>query len=238
MKQRTLSIGDPHGLRVVDIIVNQLPNYDKIIVVGDYVDSFNVDNITIQSNLYDLIELKKRNIDKIILLWGNHDIQYYFGYDRHGCSGYRPDMKESLYELFKTNKNLFQLAYQIDNYLWTHAGISKGWYNNSFSKYLKIANIEDLSLADQLNDAFEQYFEGLFDVGHYRGGSNDVGGLLWADKRELIKPLIGYNQIVGHTHVDAIRTTYMYNDTSVTFIDVLQNDENIFSDKLTFKMDI
>ena len=239
MKQRTLSIGDPHGLRVVDLIVQHLKDYDKIIVVGDYVDSFEVDNMTIQSNLYDLIELKKRHPDKIVLLWGNHDIQYYLGYAKHGCSGYRAEMKDDLYDMFKENKNLFQFAFQIDNYIWTHAGISIGWYEYSFSKYLKISNLEDKTLAEQLNDAFRNNFEGLFDVGHYRGGYKDVGGPLWADRRELHKPLKNYHQIVGHSKLEDIRTVYTHNDTSITFIDVLEiNKENFFRESLLYKLNI
>lgn len=36
-------------------------------------------------------------------------------------------------------------------------------------------------------------------------------------------PLREYYQIVGHTRIDYIRTIYTHNNTSVTFIDIIEN---------------
>ena len=69
---KTISIGDIHGR---DIWKNVNPSkYDKIIFVGDYVDSFTISNTTILNNLLDIIEFKKSFKNKVILLLGNHDI--------------------------------------------------------------------------------------------------------------------------------------------------------------------
>ena len=87
-----LSIGDTHGNNVLERVKELVPKYDKIIFVGDYVDSFTLDNITINKNLIDLIEFKKENLDKVILLLGNHDLHYLYDEMIHRCTGYRPEV--------------------------------------------------------------------------------------------------------------------------------------------------
>ena len=53
-----------------------IKNYDKVVFLGDYVDSFTISNIASYENLKDIIRLKKRDPNKVVLLLGNHDIQY------------------------------------------------------------------------------------------------------------------------------------------------------------------
>lgn len=69
---KTLSCGDTHGLGVADIMSEIIDQHDKIIFIGDYVDSFNIDDMSISANLFDIISLKEKYPEKIILLWGNH----------------------------------------------------------------------------------------------------------------------------------------------------------------------
>jgi hypothetical protein len=57
-------------------------------------------------------------------------------------------------------------------------------------------------------------------IGHHRGGHDDVGGPLWADKIETYtKPLNGYHQIVGHTPVPYPKTYDFFDLTKVTYCD-------------------
>ena len=241
---KVLSIGDIHGNnaweRLGDISTLMLdgtfePDFDKYIFIGDYVDSFEYCNVEIKHNLLRIIEFKKRYPEHVILLMGNHDMQYMYGFDRYGCSGYRPEAAFDLKDIFSQNKHLFQLAYQYKNYLWTHAGVHKGWYDYRFTKQeeelseeLQFDDIEDMTLADRLNRAYSflNKFTCLADVGHLRGGYQKVGGPLWADKDLTSKkPLRGYHQIVGHTRLKGgeIQHYKINNDTSITFIDVLED---------------
>ena len=48
---KTVSIGDTHGVTVANIITEIIDEHDKFIFIGDYVDSFNVDNSTMKKNL-------------------------------------------------------------------------------------------------------------------------------------------------------------------------------------------
>lgn len=221
---KIISIGDLHGRDTWKIIKPE--RWDKIVFIGDYVDSFSVKNVLMKLNLEKVINFKKQFPEKVILLWGNHDLQYYLGYDKHGCSGYIPEMRYDFYDLFKGNEDLFQVAYQVDNYLWTHAGIHKGWYKYRFQncKWNKeFQGINKLTLAEQLNEAFKVRLDCLFDVGYRRGGIRDVGGIFWADKRETYNsPLEGYHQIVGHTKVSGISHYDISKTTSITYIDCLE----------------
>ena len=166
-----------------------IDQFDKVIFIGDYVDSFSVDNLSMKHNLIEIIELKKKHLDKIILLLGNHDLQYLLGFKNHGCSGYRPEMSSDFADIFRNNRKIFIAAFQYKNYIWTHAGIHIGWYKmklepwiKEFKKnedvYLESFDIkkEDDSIAFWINTAFKMNKQFLFDVGYIRCGRADVGG--------------------------------------------------------------
>jgi metallophosphoesterase superfamily enzyme len=69
--------GDLHGLTTWQEIVKD-DSYDMNVFLGDYVDSFTISDAQILDNLQKLIDYKKSNPDKVTLLWGNHDLMYYF----------------------------------------------------------------------------------------------------------------------------------------------------------------
>ena len=58
---------------------NEMPytQYDQIVFVGDYVDSYDLSNVLILDNLKKILLFKKALPDKVVLLLGNHDIQYF-----------------------------------------------------------------------------------------------------------------------------------------------------------------
>jgi len=214
-----------------------IPEYQKYVFVGDYVDSFTETNVIIKHNLLEIIRFKKLYPNHVELLWGNHDVNYVQNLPwqpmKGHVSGFRPEAHFELYDIFNTNKDLFQVAYQKNNYLFVHSGIHFGWYHFVFTKAIKeYKEFNDLSVAEQLNLAFEYNIECLHDIDWYRGGGNKVGGPLWADKQMLDKKPLKYtHQIVGHNPVDEIRTykPYKNNDASITFIDVLHTKKSFYT---------
>jgi hypothetical protein len=231
---RTVSIGDTHGNDVADIVSGIVEDYDKIIFAGDYVDSFGLDDSVIRKSLTDIIGLKQRYADKIVLLWGNHDIQYYLGFMKYGCSGYRPEMQKVLYELFHLNTDLFQLSFQSDGWLWTHAGITNEWYNDRFRPFIESHPHID-SVSDLLNLAFSERYPALFDVGFIRGGRYKTGGPLWCDITELTSdPFTEFHQIAGHNRVRKFHS-FLKNGKELTFIDILENEEIISKTSFYYK---
>ena len=231
---RTLSIGDIHGKDVwkqaTDGTIHHIDDFDKVIFVGDYVDSFHVPAVIQKRNLLDIIEFKKSYPDKVINLLGNHDVQY-MHFPQYRCSGFQAPHAIDYTQIFRENRELFQLAYQIGNHLWSHAGVHRGWYNECCKKYHE--GHPGISLAAVLNHDYERNNHWIYSVGYLRGGSSDTGGPLWLDRRNLWKkPLTDYHQIVGHTRITdgkGFKHNAEYRgDTSVTCIDLLEDESPQF----------
>ena len=241
---KTLSIGDIHGRDSWKILLfgsrenyekwrdvcdenidsidsNEFPlfKYNKVIFIGDYVDSFDIPPVLIKKNLEELIHLKLKFPGLIILLLGNHDISYIK--DLY-CGGFQPAMLHDYKDLFSTKlegESIFSVAYQYKDWLWTHAGITMGFYNdvivplknNKKSRFADIyKNCKDL--AEVINFMYDSVEEKIFNVGFSRGGYKKVPGPFWADKRDLNgKPALSINQIVGHTPQSLIKG-YEFNE--------------------------
>lgn len=226
--KRIVTVGDVHGRHVWRMVRKE--KADKIIFIGDYVDSCDISSSAILLELRDIIQFKKDNPDRVVLLWGNHDVQYSLskGMDdsTYRCSGYRWQNYYDFYDMFNKNYEHFQMAYQYKNYLWTHAGVHEGWYHFNFLKYW---DKENENIAEGLNRLFEERNPIIFQIGHDRWGSAQIGGPLWVDKNTLWKkPLKQYNQIVGHTPIKEIQTEIKKDGTSVTFVDCLEYGDKSF----------
>ena len=246
MKQRILVCGDIHGRDLWKTALfgsNQhfdwwrneyelgihkefdypINTFDKVVFIGDYTDSFTITNVEILHNLREIILVKNAYPDKIHLLVGNHDIQYiYGGQPKYICSGFRTEMVHDLRYEFNTTQ--FDLAYGIDNILFTHAGVINNWHDsylkNLGDRYDKFIDGTE-PLWEKLNILYQTNFANLFDVSYERKGSSPFGGPLWAGKEEMeLDYLKGYLQIVGHTATDEIEM-YINNNDGVIFIDTV-----------------
>ena len=219
-------IGDIHGRDNWQHVNIKL--YDKVIFIGDYVDSHTLSDFAILENLKKIISLKKRYPDKVVLLLGNHDV-HYLHYPRYECSGFRRTMQPELTALLRRNADLFQIAYQKDNYIFTHAGVTNNWYDE-IQRSPKIQEIcsKGENIAKQLNFLERSTFRGhLYDAGIERGGYG-YGGPLWADIKETFTDMLhDYHQVVGHTNVPEIRTV-SYTGRSTTYTDVLTSKEQFY----------
>lgn len=219
-----LAIGDIHGRtswKEADIHA-----YDRVIFLGDYVDSPIFDDNVIYNNLNDLVTIKQQQPDKITLLIGNHDA-HYLHYPHYRCSGFREWGQPRLSALFNKHRTLFQIAYQHRSHILTHAGITNKWLARLLAKIGHVGDtfIPGHNLAELLNYIHQQSVATqsvLFDVGPKRGGHHPFGGPVWADRSEtIVDYLTDYHQIVGHTPTDEFRT--IGNELgSITYVDILQ----------------
>lgn len=232
--EKVVTFGDLHGKDSWKKI--NPDEYDKIVFLADYVDDFlPTTNEQIYSNLMDIIEFKKKNMDKVILLIGNHDLPYLYLNDPAvpQCTGYRPDMAYNLHFLFNENKELFQAAYQIGNHLFTHAGVSEAWYNKHKDVikefWERLSHKDDqtgVTMADVLNGLMETHHRNiLFEVGEARGGSRgSCGGIFWACYNETKRGVLnGYNHVVGHTNRPDLERIDFTPSTSITYCDILNS---------------
>lgn len=242
---KIISLGDIHGRPYWKKINPK--DWDKIIFIGDYVDSFNVPTEKILSNLRDIVQFKKKYKDKVILLYGNHDLSYAFWPD-YLCSGFKPEMSFLYRDIFDRNREFFQAAYQYKNYLWTHAGVSNKWletykllFKNHFDLKDDLSNIAEVF--NKVNKSSSQFV--LHELGAKRGGlRHSKGGITWADKTETLEGIPpGLHQIVGHTYLKEI-TTYnkimgtTFEDRSITYIDVLAYFKDDKIDQAFYKLEI
>lgn len=219
--KKTIAIGDIHGRKNWKKIVEEHPD-DRIVFLGDYCDPYDERrNFDVLSNLLDIISLKRKRMDDIILLLGNHDMHYIYDSFPVGTR-YNHGIADLLKALFEDERKLFQFAYQEEKTLYTHAGVSNLWWN----KYFKGKTGEGApSIAEQLNNPTDEQLKVMFQIGRSRGGCSECGGIFWAGLDETSNdPLTGRHQVVGHTRTECVRTKSLSKDTSITYCDCLYND--------------
>lgn len=211
---KTLVCGDLHTkFNILELVKRNADKFDRIIFLGDYVDDWNAPAEASYNLLSALVEWKKQEPDKVILLWGNHDLSEYLGREFQ-CSGYNKYTASLLRPVFSQNLDCFQVAYEQYGILFSHAGLTQGWLQdvNLGSRLFDFSE-----LAKCLNSIFE-VVEGnrrlncLASAGRARGGWNEPSPL-WADKSELENGYPrGLVQVVGHTPVSTI-TMHFENKT-------------------------
>ena len=72
---KLLVLPDIHGREFWRGPCNDIEKYDKVIFLGDYLDPYGFEGIEVEDaieNFKEILELKKNNMDKVVLLLGNH----------------------------------------------------------------------------------------------------------------------------------------------------------------------
>lgn len=209
---KTLIIPDLHGKTVWKDAIEQL-SPDRIVFTGDYVDDFPpTTDEQIIINLQEIITHKKTYPDKIELLWGNHDLMYYFlkpirvyqgsRISKFHCTGFRYSYCDIIKWILQENKDLFKIATEVDGFLCTHAGLSKGWYKYELHKLFKEeykskkGNKDIKVLVNLINKQFDSTPHTFATISYLRGGDKSYGSPIWAD---LSEKRVDMPQIFGHS---------------------------------------
>lgn len=221
---------------IVEFMADQYPllqSLDKIVFVGDYVDSFDIGNVEMKLNLEEIIHLKRTYPEKVVLLLGNHDIQYIV--PNQICSGYRPEMKHDFGDIFNRNIDCFQAAFYYESIdeegnvkrtLWTHAGVTQGWLRSAKSLFNvdtfrhkeDFKDADFIRIDDLLNRMWEYRLNILFNVDSDSGGMSQWGGPFWVRPRRLSwEALEGYDQVIGHTPQRTIKTMVTENASETKY---------------------
>lgn len=205
---RILVIGDLHWLNVWKKLIKE-NSFDKVVFLWDYVDSFNFSDSEIIANLRNIIQFKKDNYEKVILLLWNHDIQYI--YEWNNCSWRRESYALVIWNLFKENEELFQVAHQEGNYIFSHAWFTQDWLKHNWRIIDSWREYEWEAISPLVNKILKTKNKGkLFQCWNWRGGHAKYSWPLWADKSETKE---AYDsdlwewvvQVVWHSHVPKIR---------------------------------
>lgn len=189
-----LIIPDVHGRTFWQAAERLINEVDKVIFLGDYLDPYPHEYITREQAIEqfrEIIQFKKDNSDKVILLLGNHDCAYC--YDFGSASRYDYENESEIKQLFKDNMELFRLWYLGSNgCLFSHAGITNDWLKNSLR-----CDIEGF-----LSKSDKDLIPHLLVVSITRGGWTETGSLIWSDVREGDREETFY-QIFGHTQLQS-----------------------------------
>ena len=232
---KLVAIGDIHGRDYWKQIIEQEQDADVFVFVGDYFDSFTIKGPDQINNFLDIVEFKKSSKVPVILLIGNHDYHYYPGIEDSGTSGYQTLMAPSIKHVVSDNKQYLQAAYQVGEFVFTHAGLSSEWLDDIVDEW----NVDSLDAT--INDLFKfqpnklayrsykQVGSTVYGVGGY--GSETFQGPLWirpkalmaANKKTLRKQII---QVVGHTPQETIDIKGKSTGGRYYFIDTLEYGQN------------
>lgn len=230
--KKHICIGDIHGLPTWSEIVKKHSNEDvKYVFVGDYFDSFHLSAAKQIDNFKKIIEFKKENPEDVILLIGNHDWHYLPSANEH-YSGFQTHFQFDIADVLKPaiSECLLQASYMVENYLFTHAGVSEIWCKNADIKIDK-----DISI--NINKLFEEnpmYFSWSFGAVFRNPYGDEVNQTpFWIRPNSLEKSAIrnidGIDKdiihVVGHTQREKRIERYLTNYKKSIVIDRLPDRE-------------
>jgi predicted phosphodiesterase len=227
---KTLVLGDTHGRPLwKEIVVYEQP--DRVIFIGDYFDSY--DDFTAAEQMHnfkEIIEYKETSFTndgtddqrktQVIILVGNHDFHYMDSSEHY--SGYQAGAASGISDLLFSNMNHLQMAYQMDEYLFTHAGVSHDWY----TYWMEMLHLEGNSVVDNINEMWKASSRPFRFAGSSPYGDSVWSSPIWirpkslhaANRDTFLKEQ--YIQVVGHTQQNQIDTKgkstggrYYYIDT-------------------------
>lgn len=227
---KVIVISDLHGRAVWKEIVSKENNADIYVFMGDYFDSKIIPAQQQKDNFKDIIAFKKANIDKVILLTGNHSFHYLRGNKKH-YTGYQSlhaiDIQELLHSAL--DENLLQMCFVFENFLFSHAGVTKTWckennidFNNIEQSINNLFKYQPNAFEFTTGDKMEQY------------GDEFCQTPIWVRPKSLLQDKVdGFIYIVGHTAQDSLITTgeVILTDTLGTSGEYLEINNGILTAK-------
>jgi predicted phosphodiesterase len=230
---KTIILGDTHGHDTWKQAIEQ-EKPDRVVFIGDYFDSFSVPGLDQIHNFKEIIKHKESNQQEIILLIGNHDYHYYPEIGYNGTSGYQSGLAPNIVHVVNENRHHLQMCYKMDEFLFTHAGVSNQFMNEVFGE-----DGWDLENVDSdLNELFK-HKPLAFEFNPYdRSGYGDHTGQtpLWIRPTALIKAnrehelKKKYIQVVGHTHMKYIDIEGKSTGGRYYFIDTMPKEYLVIID--------
>jgi len=200
---KTLVLGDTHGRPYwKEIVANENP--DRVIFIGDYFDSY--DDYTAAEQMHnfkEIIEYKESGKSDVIVLVGNHDFHYVDGSEHY--SGYQFGAASGINILLSDNMKHLQMAYEMDGYLFTHAGVSHDWY----TYWMKMLQLEGGSVVDNINEMWKTSSRPFRFTGFNPYGDSKESSPIWIRPKSLQKANRDtfrdqFIQVVGHTQQNKI----------------------------------
>ena len=203
---KTIILGDTHARDTWKQIIELENDFDRVVFLGDYFDSYDLSGVIQLHNFLEIVEFKKTSDKEVVLLFGNHDYHYMRGFNgQYHYSGYQPAFAWQFGEAIHENMEHLQMCYLFDNILCTHAGVSSVWLEKHFPN-TQITNLESVSMmVDTINDHFK-FKPNVFEFdGWDPYGDNVTQSPIWIRPKSLMQSNKDTNlkkqvvQVVGHT---------------------------------------
>jgi predicted MPP superfamily phosphohydrolase len=212
---KIIAVGDVHGRNCWEQIANS-QTFDKLIFIGDYFDSFNIPAQGQIRNFREIVAYKEANPEKIILLTGNHDFHYLpvARSINETYSGSQDRYAFQIGHLLQQHSSLLQVCYRWEDYLFTHAGVTKTWLDQAGYKGEEIEAF--------INDLFRYKPQKFLFNGNDPYRDDVTQSPLWVRPRSLRKDAFRpetIRQVVGHT----ARQKLDLSDGCFFFIDTLSS---------------
>lgn len=196
--EKTIILGDIHGRSIWKDIVKK-ENPDRVIFLGDYCTTHeNVPSKDQIDNFLEILDFKENSGKEVILLRGNHDIQF-FGEDfTKGWSGYDSYVAEHfpLERFIENSQWLVTFHIYPDGiprqYVCSHAGVSQIWLERILNFTGTIEHINSLEFGPEFG-----FTGGYFDT----HGDDPQQSLTWIRPQSLLRCMAHPHQIVGHSPV-------------------------------------
>lgn len=217
-REKLLIIGDVHGTKNWERF--DFEKYDKTIFLGDYFDEFhnNWNECNQIDNLFEILSLQKINQDKFIVLYGNHEHHYLVSGEEY--SGKQYNKQWDIHEFLFQHRKEFRIAYQLKDYIFSHAGLSSRW--------MEIMKIESV---DKLNSCLWNGAENILSFYPWDSsmcGRHPFQSPIWIRPQALCEvPWRNYNQVVGHTSnkgPNGVAEFTMKNDKKLIVVDNIEHD--------------
>lgn len=245
---KILIIPDIHQTpETVDAIEKNIDKVDKVVLLGDIVDNWEADEWwdVKERNPLTIInrvgQLKRKYLDKIIWLLGNHDLSYLASSrTNQSVSGHQWRHSVAIGDCLRNYVNDIDVAVQLDKWVFSHAGFSTIW-KKACSEYNP--EIDEAKLIDEVNRSFhEEMLSGISLVPlHFRGlcgsGDDPEEGPLWIRPNSLTLYTAYKKQVVGHTECGPKEITIYKDDKVKNKILIIDNQDHSCASILDTKTD-
>jgi hypothetical protein len=220
---KTVVIGDIHGRPFWKKVIDREFSADRYIFVGDYFDNIDYTSYQQTVNFLHIIAYKMTHPEKeVVMLIGNHDHHYFPEVGNLMTSGYQEQHFTDMETVIKMHRSNLQVAYQFDDFLISHAGVSSVFMDNTFGadnwQYDNISTLlNDLFLKDPMAFRFN---------GKEPSGDDPEQGPFWIRTESLVKSNKNRLesqciQIFGHTKIDRIHRIGKITGSRYQLIDTL-----------------
>ena len=220
MSKDIIVIPDVHGRQFWKEAVEKYPEADTIFL-GDYLDAYHHENIKPREtykNFLEILDYAKTN-ENVTLLFGNHDLVYWFNYDWGRRDNSRGD---EILEVFRNNLSLFRL-YAVrevngGKWLFSHAPLFEEWLEKTglphdiadhepiIWKLLEKFNRNSEAGYAEIRPLHDAVWGTLARASSRRGGIDKCGSPVWADVNEILDGCTLSSEfdyfVFGHTQLN------------------------------------